>query len=82
VKGGNRVEMIMTARQVVQVVGPCLFDRVTPEMALYKDEIFGPVLSVVRAGSYDEALGLVNAAIGTVFTHQCAGGRLAGPVGG
>jgi malonate-semialdehyde dehydrogenase (acetylating)/methylmalonate-semialdehyde dehydrogenase len=42
-------------------LGPCLFDRVTPEMALYKDEIFGPVLSVVRAGSYDEALGLVNA---------------------
>jgi len=42
-------------------LGPCLFDRVTPEMMLYKDEIFGPVLSVVRAGSYDEALGLVNA---------------------
>ena len=42
-------------------LGPCLFDRVTPEMTLYKDEIFGPVLSVVRAGSYDEALDLVNA---------------------
>ncbi len=42
-------------------LGPCLFDRVTPEMTLYKDEIFGPVLSVVRAGSYDEALSLVNA---------------------
>jgi malonate-semialdehyde dehydrogenase (acetylating)/methylmalonate-semialdehyde dehydrogenase len=42
-------------------LGPCLFDRVRPEMAIYRDEIFGPVLSVVRAGSYDEALGLVNA---------------------
>ena len=41
-------------------VGPCLFDRVTPEMAIYTDEIFGPVLSVVRAQSYDEALALVN----------------------
>jgi len=42
-------------------LGPCLFDRVTPEMAIYKDEIFGPVLSVVRAATYDEALALVNA---------------------
>ncbi|HEX9187083.1 MAG TPA: CoA-acylating methylmalonate-semialdehyde dehydrogenase, partial [Vicinamibacteria bacterium] len=42
-------------------LGPCLFDRVTPEMALYTDEIFGPVLSVVRAASYDDALALVNA---------------------
>jgi len=41
-------------------VGPCLFDHVRPEMSIYTDEIFGPVLSVVRAGSYDEALGLVN----------------------
>jgi malonate-semialdehyde dehydrogenase (acetylating)/methylmalonate-semialdehyde dehydrogenase len=42
-------------------LGPSLFDRVTPEMSVYRDEIFGPVLSVVRAGSYDEALALVNA---------------------
>ena len=41
-------------------LGPCLFDRVTPEMAIYRDEIFGPVLSVVRAPSYDQALTLVN----------------------
>jgi malonate-semialdehyde dehydrogenase (acetylating)/methylmalonate-semialdehyde dehydrogenase len=39
---------------------PTLFDRVTPEMSIYTDEIFGPVLSVVRVGSYDEALELVN----------------------
>ena len=42
-------------------VGPTLFDRVTPQMKIYRDEIFGPVLSSVRAKSYDEALGLVNA---------------------
>ena len=35
--------------------GACLFDRVTPDMSIYKDEIFGPVLSVVRAKDYDEA---------------------------
>ena len=39
-------------------VGPHLFDRVTPDMDIYKQEIFGPVLSTVRAGSYEEALGL------------------------
>jgi len=39
-------------------VGPHLFDRVTSEMAIYREEIFGPVLSQVRAGSYEEALKL------------------------
>jgi malonate-semialdehyde dehydrogenase (acetylating)/methylmalonate-semialdehyde dehydrogenase len=42
-------------------LGPTLFDRVTPEMALYTDEIFGPVLSVIRVETYDDALALVNA---------------------
>jgi malonate-semialdehyde dehydrogenase (acetylating)/methylmalonate-semialdehyde dehydrogenase len=41
-------------------LGPCLFDRVEPSMALYRDEIFGPVLSVVRVGSYEEAVRLVS----------------------
>ena len=41
-------------------LGGCLFDRVSPEMKIYQEEIFGPVLCVVRAGSYDEALSLVN----------------------
>ncbi|MCK1808160.1 CoA-acylating methylmalonate-semialdehyde dehydrogenase [Micromonospora chalcea] len=41
-------------------LGPSLLDRVSPEMSVYTDEIFGPVLSVVRVGSYDEALKLVN----------------------
>jgi malonate-semialdehyde dehydrogenase (acetylating) / methylmalonate-semialdehyde dehydrogenase len=42
-------------------VGPCLFDRVTPDMDVYTDEIFGPVLVVLRAGTLDEAIDLVNA---------------------
>ena len=41
-------------------VGPTLFDQVTKEMTIYKEEIFGPVLSVVRAKNYKEALSLVN----------------------
>ncbi|MEU7933393.1 CoA-acylating methylmalonate-semialdehyde dehydrogenase [Micromonospora echinofusca] len=42
-------------------LGPTLFDHVTPDMPIYTDEIFGPVLGVVRVGSYDEAVELVNA---------------------
>ncbi len=42
-------------------LGPSLFDQVTPDMSVYADEIFGPVLSVVRVGSYAEAVELVNA---------------------
>ena len=41
-------------------LGVSLLDNVTTEMDAYRDEIFGPVLSVVRAGTYDEAVGLVN----------------------
>ena len=41
-------------------VGPTLFDEVSKEMTIYKEEIFGPVLSVIRAHSYEEALNLVN----------------------
>jgi malonate-semialdehyde dehydrogenase (acetylating)/methylmalonate-semialdehyde dehydrogenase len=41
-------------------LGPTLFDMVTPAMSLYRDEIFGPVLSVVRVPTYDAALELVN----------------------
>ncbi|HEV7368681.1 CoA-acylating methylmalonate-semialdehyde dehydrogenase [Arenibaculum sp.] len=39
-------------------MGGCLFDKVTPDMRIYKEEIFGPVLSVVRADSYEDALRL------------------------
>ncbi|HLU31542.1 MAG TPA: CoA-acylating methylmalonate-semialdehyde dehydrogenase [Acidimicrobiia bacterium] len=40
---------------------PTLFDHVQPDMSIYTDEIFGPVLSVVRVPSYDAGLGLINA---------------------
>ena len=39
-------------------MGGCLFDNVTPDMRIYKEEIFGPVLSVVRAKDYEEAVRL------------------------
>ncbi len=42
-------------------LGPTLFDHVTPDMEIYREEIFGPVLSVVRVRTYDEAIALVNA---------------------
>ncbi len=41
-------------------LGPTLIDHVTTDMSVYTDEIFGPVLSVIRVESYDEALELVN----------------------
>ena len=48
-------------------MGGCLFDEVRPEMRIYKEEIFGPVLSVVRAGDYEEGLRLAN-------THEYGNG--------
>jgi len=41
-------------------IGPTLFDNVSKDMEIYKEEIFGPVLSVVRVKTYEEALSLVN----------------------
>ena len=41
-------------------VGPTLFDHVTPEMKIYREEIFGPVLSIVRAADYATAVDLIN----------------------
>jgi len=41
-------------------VGPTVFDRVTPDMAIAREEIFGPVVSVIRARDLDEAIDLVN----------------------
>ena len=41
-------------------LGGSLFDRVTPEMTIYKEEIFGPVLCVVRVNSLEEAMQLIN----------------------
>ncbi|MGH3713388.1 MAG: CoA-acylating methylmalonate-semialdehyde dehydrogenase [Micromonosporaceae bacterium] len=42
-------------------LGPCLFDQVTPGMDIYTDEIFGPVLVVLRAETLDQAIDLINA---------------------
>ncbi|CAB5240941.1 unannotated protein [freshwater metagenome] len=60
-------------------LGPTLFDHVKPEMSIYTDEIFGPVLSVIRVNSYDEALALVNNhqyGNGTaIFTHDGGAAR-------
>jgi malonate-semialdehyde dehydrogenase (acetylating)/methylmalonate-semialdehyde dehydrogenase len=42
-------------------VGPSLLDGVTPEMDAYREEIFGPVLAIVRAGTLDEAIAVINA---------------------
>jgi malonate-semialdehyde dehydrogenase (acetylating)/methylmalonate-semialdehyde dehydrogenase len=58
-------------------VGPTVIDRVEPEMSVYRDEIFGPVLSVVRSNNLDEAIDLINrnsyangAAIFTASGHE------------
>jgi len=42
-------------------IGGCLFDQVTSDMRIYQEEIFGPVLCVLRVNSYDEAVALINA---------------------
>ena len=41
-------------------LGPTLFDKVTPDMSIYTDEIFGPVLSTVRMERFEEAIRLIN----------------------
>jgi malonate-semialdehyde dehydrogenase (acetylating) / methylmalonate-semialdehyde dehydrogenase len=41
-------------------LGACLFDKVSPGMRIYREEIFGPVLCILRAADYEEALALVN----------------------
>ncbi len=60
-------------------LGPTLFDNVTPDMTIYTDEIFGPVLCVARARSYDDALAMVNATTygnGTaIFTNEGGAAR-------
>jgi malonate-semialdehyde dehydrogenase (acetylating)/methylmalonate-semialdehyde dehydrogenase len=61
-------------------LGGCLFDNVTPEMRIYKEEIFGPVLCVVRVNSLEEAIELINAheyGNGTcIFTRDGESARL------
>jgi malonate-semialdehyde dehydrogenase (acetylating)/methylmalonate-semialdehyde dehydrogenase len=42
-------------------VGPTIFDNVKPDMSIAKDEIFGPVMSIIKVKSYDEAVGIIDA---------------------
>ena len=58
--GGNEPAIPDDAPAEGFFTGGTLFDRVRPDMSIYTDEIFGPVLSLVRAKSYEEALSLVN----------------------
>jgi len=51
----------VTGHEQGYYLGPCLFDHVRPEMRIYREEIFGPVLCVIRAPDLDSALELVNA---------------------
>jgi malonate-semialdehyde dehydrogenase (acetylating)/methylmalonate-semialdehyde dehydrogenase len=53
-------DVVVAGHEAGFFLGPCLFDRVRPDMTIYRDEIFGPVLSLVRVETYDEALDLVN----------------------
>jgi len=60
-------------------LGPTLFDNVKPNMSIYTDEIFGPVLSVVRVNSYEEGVNLINSHMygnGTaIFTNDGGAAR-------
>jgi malonate-semialdehyde dehydrogenase (acetylating)/methylmalonate-semialdehyde dehydrogenase len=56
----GRVHPVIGGDEAGFWLGPSVLDHVTPSMACYKDEIFGPVLSVVRAPTYDDAVRLVS----------------------
>ncbi len=64
--GAGGAEVVLDGRELEVegegfFVGPTVVDRVEPEMEVYRDEVFGPLLVMLRAGSFDEALELVNA---------------------
>jgi malonate-semialdehyde dehydrogenase (acetylating) / methylmalonate-semialdehyde dehydrogenase len=60
-------------------LGPTIFDGVTPDMRLWRDELFGPVLSVVRADDLDQAIDVMNAStygnMASIFTASGASAR-------
>jgi malonate-semialdehyde dehydrogenase (acetylating)/methylmalonate-semialdehyde dehydrogenase len=60
-------------------LGPTIFDRVTPDMRLWREELFGPILSVVRASDIDEALRIMNSSpygnAASIFTTSGAHAR-------
>ena len=53
-------DLVVQGRENGYFLGPCLFDRVTPDMRIYQEEIFGPVLCVVRAESEEQAMQLID----------------------
>jgi len=53
-------ELQVPGHEAGYFIGGCLFDRVTRDMSIYQDEIFGPVLGVVRVDNLDEAISLIN----------------------
>jgi len=53
-------ELVVEGHEKGFFLGPCLFDRVTQDMRIYNEEIFGPVLCVVRAESEEEAMQLID----------------------
>ena len=61
--------LVVAGREQGFYVGGCLFDHVTPAMKIYREEIFGPVLSIVRADNFEQALALVDA---HEFGNGCA----------
>ena len=58
----GRVHPVIGGQQEGFWLGPSVLDHVTPEMSCYTDEIFGPVLSVLRAPTYEAAIDLVKTA--------------------
>jgi malonate-semialdehyde dehydrogenase (acetylating)/methylmalonate-semialdehyde dehydrogenase len=62
--GGRGAELVVDGRGLSHgegyFIGGSLFDRVGPEMRIYREEIFGPVLAIVRAPDYETALRLIN----------------------
>jgi malonate-semialdehyde dehydrogenase (acetylating)/methylmalonate-semialdehyde dehydrogenase len=53
-------DLVVAGNENGYFVGGTLFDKVTPEMTIYTDEIFGPVLCIVRVGSLEQAMQLIN----------------------
>ena len=53
-------DLVVDGREDGFFLGGCLFDRVTPDMRIYNEEIFGPVLCVVRADSQEHAMQMIN----------------------
>jgi malonate-semialdehyde dehydrogenase (acetylating)/methylmalonate-semialdehyde dehydrogenase len=53
-------DLVVDGHENGYFLGPTLFDRVRPDMSIYTDEIFGPVLSMVRVDHYEDAIDLIN----------------------